>query len=494
MEINCKQYHKHDCETINPNCIWGGKRNCIRRNGVLQGKRYKYDSNGNVVEIIKDSEFEFVYNPELDSLETSIEQVVLGYGTYGITFIPAFPCVNGQTFPKSLGKVFYSQEHADSEWELSKVLQKIEHGTTQKYFSYPKFECHIPFPKNPISIPEKELYGFFQKQKLPIPDTLPQHVMEYSGMTLDTYIKKYYPNEISRAELIDITENLFYAVKRLNDFGYIHQDIKASNIVISNKKRLRLIDFGLTLTENNFVNSEENLLLRSRYHAVSPPENSLFAVDLTDVNYSVVLNWLGFYKNYYKQFESIVNEQNTELFINFLKSKLRVTVNKLNKTLKNILPPDEFEILLNEIIINRDEITEFAKSQTKVPEQTVYNLYHLVQDSLSDLWEYEGFARKSDVYSIGLVLLRASYNKLSKSDDPQAIELFNTLMSGLLAFDPRRRIDINKAISLVKQIKKIPHQDPFKRNIDPINESLYLQFGKKSNLKQIDTEIKYLLK
>ena len=113
---------------------------------------------------------------------------------------------------------------------------------------------------------------------------------------------------------------------------------------------------------------------------------------------------------------------------------------------------------------------------------------------MSDLWEYEGFARKSDVYSIGLVLLRASYNKLSKSDDPQAIELFNTLMSGLLAFDPRRRIDINKAISLVKQIKKIPHQDPFKRNIDPINESLYLQFGKKSNLKQIDTEIKYLLK
>jgi len=52
MEIDCKQYNKNDCSTKNANCTWT-KRGCVRRSGVLQGKRYKY-LNGEVVLIKED--------------------------------------------------------------------------------------------------------------------------------------------------------------------------------------------------------------------------------------------------------------------------------------------------------------------------------------------------------------------------------------------------------------------------------------------------------
>jgi len=436
--------------------------------------------------------FSPTYDPEFDNSETPIDQTVLGYGTYGITFIPAFNCKDSRTFPKSLGKVFFNQDNADSEFELSKVLKKIEHGTTQKYFSYPKFECHIPFPQNPISKPEQELYNFVMKHKKNIPEFVPQHVMEYSGMTLNEYINKYYPDKIPRAELIHITENLFYAVKRLQTHGYIHQDIKQNNIVISNTKRLRLIDFGLTIDKNNFVLPENNFLLRSRYYGVSPPENALFAINLADIDYNVVLGWLGGtdkYKAHYKQFESFVNEMNTNSFINFLKAHLVKTVGMLKNTLRNLLSPAELEALLNGIVANRDDIIKFAESQTKISIEKVYELYYAVQDSLSDLWEAEEFAFKSDIYSIGLVLLRLSFNKLDDSDE--GIDLFKTLMGGMLAFDPRKRIGIDKAISLVKQIKAIPHKDPFKTNKDPEDISRLLKFGKEKN--KVLSDLNFLL-
>jgi hypothetical protein len=98
--IVCRDYNQEDCKTKNANCIWAGGKGCIKRNGVNSGARFKYNSRGEVVDINEPAEDEFVYSPDDPQFEERmvppLTRTTLESGTYGITFVPAFPCVNGQ--------------------------------------------------------------------------------------------------------------------------------------------------------------------------------------------------------------------------------------------------------------------------------------------------------------------------------------------------------------------------------------------------------------
>jgi hypothetical protein len=129
------------------------------------------------------------------------------------------------------------------------------------------------------------------------------------------------------------------------------------------------------------------------------------------------------------------------------------------------------------------------------------------RESIIKFWLDKDVQSKSDVYSIGLVLLHISgrYNILKSKDEQQDViyyreddkgpyvlreksvkrlkelevkigktivksinvrDAFNTLMQGLLWHDPLNRFSIEKALVWVKLIKQFPHQDPFKTNKD----------------------------
>jgi hypothetical protein len=63
-------------------------------------------------------------------------------------------------------------------------------------------------------------------------------------------------------------------------------------------------------------------------------------------------------------------------------------------------------------------------------------------------------------------------------------------MEGILFPVPTERLTPAKAISLVKNLKNIPHQDPFKQNVDTKEMTdIFMQFGKK----KMDKELKYLM-
>jgi len=482
MSVDCKQYStKQTCNTRDPNCQWMGKRGCIRRQGVNNGKRYRYARDGSVVEINDgdandiivepptqqlsslnlNGPFVFRYNPENDPQRPVLTQKTLFSGGFGITFIPAFPCTTGQRFINTIGKVFYHENNAADEWELSKKIQRLEKGTSQKYFTYPTFECHINFkcpengtPLNRLTGPEKDLYNYYKRERSdPPPPTLVQHVMEYSGEQLGHYIKRYYDysETLPRAEFFKILENLFYGIKRLNDNNLVHCDLKEPNIIVSNKKRLRIIDFGLTMSVSDFYNPDMNTLIMVDYPFVAAPECGAF---VRKSDNKPPLSYDEFVKSY-----------------------------------------DKYSLTMNGASWYKYFIPDQAANR-----QLYDNMVNSVNSSGLTYLTSVDAALKQDPYTLGLIILRLidKYRPLlpSSNDNPDTVKLCRELIKGLLCPDPRQRFNIKQAIDILKQILKTPHQDPFRVNQDPPEAvEIFSAFGKKPrvrSLKQVNADIVYL--
>ncbi len=472
MEIDCKQYRtKEECDTRDANCNWVRNRGCIRRRGVLGGRRFRYDESGNAVRIqanevhepptaqlqaitLQDP-FEINYDPENDPVRPVLTQRTLFSGGYGITFIPAFPCANGQTFLNTLGKVFFDKDSADSEWQLSKRIEALEKGTTQKYFTYPKFQCEIRFkcpqnrtPLQRLTGPERDLYNFYNRNTNDRPPaTLTQHVMEYSGDEISKYFQRHFSNSnLKRVEYLSILENLFYGIKRLNDHNLIHCDLKEQNIIISNKKRLRIIDFGLTLGTSDFYNPGVNTLIMVPYPYVAAPELGAF-----------------------------VKKQNNEAYLTY-----QEYINQFNKYMTNGSMWYQY----------------FTQGQY---EQQYNSMIQSVQSAGLTYLVSADAAYKQDPYTIGCIIMRltAKFNVTisSAQDTPETVKLYKELVKGLLAPDPRHRLNINQAIKILKEILKEPHRDMFRITRDPQEMTeIFSAFGKHHTnyLKQVNADINYL--
>ena len=507
--IICRGRTEESCTTEEPNCRWAGKRGCIKRNGVLYGTRYRYIPGTTDVEEITPEElpgFEFVYSPEFDEPADTLEQIKLSSGTYGIAFTPPFPCVSGKRYsPKYVGKVYYNAEDANEEWEVAQKIKKIESGTKQKYFTYPLYQCEIELkcpsngtPESELTTTEKELLKSFESNSADLEPRVTQHIMEYSGTTLGRFFDYHYLNKrtvnpdgtvtetpifetLSRIEFIHILENLFYAVKRLHDLGYVHLDIKPANIVISNTKRLRLLDFGLALTKENLSNPYKNFLLELLYDGISPPENHMYSlVLLNNLTYEGVIDWL---KNadpenqdldlrWFKYFQHTSSKTRTDDFIQIFKNRVKGVLDKYKRE-----EPALTDSIISDLFaaknISEAELYKYYDQIKSVirPRYLQKMIREITTIALPDFWRTHHLETKSDTYSIGTTILRLVQRNIllrTTNDNPDAVHLFRELMNGLLSINPDYRLDINQAIKLVKEIKKTgTYQDPFKKNIDP---------------------------
>ena len=476
MDINCKEKCKTDCDA-EPNCQWVGGKRCQRRAGVLNGIRYTF-KDGKIVPIGKNCfTFDFEYDPYFDKETEPIDRRTFGKGTYGITFFPALDCIDGTMYSKKIGKVFASAESAHVEWNSMKFLKdEVQKGTTQKYFTYPTAQCEVPLKTcGNLTKSEQELYDFVKDalgESEPLPKKLVQHLMDFSGMTLPEYIKYYYSAKtLGRAELVHILANLFYGIKRLNGLGYIHQDIKGPNIVISNTKRLRIIDFGLTVkmfNENGeyiYTNKDDNYIIHTYYHGVSAPENAIFKKAIAGLLFKNVTVKEQILKP--SEVFGWVDKVLQPWYFYFFK--------------KNGAETDEE----TKIIIEKD-INDFIVDLINKTEHRSIN-------SLSEYWKKNEIALKSDLYGIGMVLLRIAVQGVLKShsdEDPEVNILFRKLGRGLLTFNPKERLSTLDAIKLVEQILEFPHDDPFKKNVDPPEIKRCVSFGK--NLNELRRLIEYL--
>lgn len=70
--------------------------------------------------------------------------------------------------------------------------------------------------------------------------------MEFvEGLTLEQYVKQFYPNGIPESEAIEIMCRILEAMEYVRQQKLVHRDIKPSNIIVKPDKSICILDFGI---------------------------------------------------------------------------------------------------------------------------------------------------------------------------------------------------------------------------------------------------------
>ncbi|WP_027121079.1 serine/threonine-protein kinase [Mycoplasma leonicaptivi] len=94
-------------------------------------------------------------------------------------------------------------------------------------------------------------------------------VMDYiDGETLNTYLEKNFRLSVKLSN--HLIKQIASAIDVLHDLGIIHCDIKSQNIMIDNAYNIKLLDLGISITENDNTTKKENVIVCSPYY--SAPE------------------------------------------------------------------------------------------------------------------------------------------------------------------------------------------------------------------------------
>lgn len=260
---------------------------------------------------------------------------LIGEGTYGKVYRPAFDCEGKRVKGKKVGKVFANKY--DFQDEL-KMVDKVKEINSNHVFSIPFYES--------------------------CPTNL-QIIYADGGMDLYDYMYTHKPKLFW--PIMRKMKYICMGIKLLIESNYVHQDIKLENIVFNDKK-LYLIDFGLMTHSKDIYKHREFLTYD---YVPFPPEYKHYAYKNKFEGY--------FYKNFYSE--------------------------KLWAFIKSIYP-DYKQDLLNIKTYPFDKI---------------------------------------DIYSLGMVIVQL-YRWYKKKD-----ERIETLIRGMICFDPEKRWNINMIIDFISR-------------------------------------------
>lgn len=194
-------------------------------------------------------------------------------GTYACTFSPPLSCGRVKSHSQQkLGKVFESSDAAIQEAEIQSIIRKVDPNNlfTVKYFG----KCKI------AGINQEDDMESCSKD-IRVNRNI-QLTYEYGGKALWDVIALYKGTSTSNDKFVKLFlkfEPLFSGVKRLNDMGYLHLDIKLENIVFDSIK-LSLIDFGLMKNISEMMSKIQKSLLSYDY-PYYPPEFKFMSVART---------------------------------------------------------------------------------------------------------------------------------------------------------------------------------------------------------------------
>lgn len=363
----------------------------------------------------------------------------LGSGTYGCIFYPAVMCSNGKKL-EGVGKIFSDKTERDGEFELGKRIQHVDpNGAAMNILTD---ECDVTrteIMKNEQSNQCKHITHSTQIYN--------QLIYKEKGVDLD----KFFKNNRGKYCLFDknvekYITNLLKGVELLQDHNLAHMDIKPENILVSDKNKLLLIDFGLTRELRDIYDIEKSdYLLKYSYH-IYPPEFKVF----------MILNRIKRAKldmksdSYYDKLHRLIMKVYTNKYQGFtgydhVLYKLS-TIQVSKHTLKQ-----EFSEFVTQLL---DQMKEQNMTHKSCP----CALFRRV------------FAKKADVFSVGLVLLYFYYHSKPSecNDSVHKYVRFVDLIKKTWCMNPYERYTIK---DVIKEYTNILAGDNQEKNKEFIIES-----------------------
>lgn len=348
---------------------------------------------------------------------------LLGKGGYGCGFFPALSCTDPKKNSRAVvGKVFYDEDSADIEINQAKLLKSID--PEQKFFLYPVDRCTVSIDtllKDGMECVEDidDVHG-------QLPPQVQQLLMPNGGKTLSQYLKDL-REPLTRTQALRLVRPLFQGVQLLQKHGMVHQDIKTPNIVINDRNRVRLIDWGTAMDDMETVYADiNNMYLPPGFDHVD--ENGLpeFVYCISPPEYRIVD-----YRKYVRKYRIPINEIPAQiLFI--------------------------------------EEAAIYRSKWVPRPLHGWYSYYklnnasqHSMMNKLFREFNVDTFKKMvpitaADVYGLGFLLFCLSPWLVDPGEeDKEVLNLYDRLVYGMMKCDPRKRLTIGEAITMM-QMTNLP--------------------------------------
>lgn len=290
----------------------------------------------------------------------------LGSGTYKCVYSPPLLCnvpLESQPFDLNQATEYAGalMEEANAAEEMGEIEKIKKIDPTGEFTVQPAYICDIDLENiqnypmdlantklkglNPFTAEDQEKCHLLKKDD---PDDLNKQLIYYmGGYNLENM--RINPHNAGGPDIITFLRafhNVIYGIKKINESGYLHNDIKELNILYNHHtNEFKIIDFGLLIKISDAYESD-------------PPHNILYEPWSPDINFSTDIS--DYIKNFGKY------------------------------------PDSKFV---------QDAITEYKITNLKFKDEHFYFLDRNGQNVKTHLSEFlQESAQKLDVYSLGLVM------------------------------------------------------------------------------------------
>lgn len=199
---------------------------------------------------------------------------VLGEGSFGCVLKPMAPCKSERKRiargKSEVGKIFVSREDFIKELDAAHTVAKID--PEGKTILVPTEYCktNIDAMNDPAMTWKCEVFqDYVRTPKQP----LYQLLMPYGGVRLNEYVKLKQP---TYQDLIRIILPVAEGIVSLEKHKYCHQDIKASNILVTPQHRAIIIDYSLMIPFKDVYRPKNQHYLHHTYFSYPPEYKAVY--------------------------------------------------------------------------------------------------------------------------------------------------------------------------------------------------------------------------
>lgn len=341
---------------------------------------------------------------EMSETETNSPRI-LGEGSFGCVLKPAPKCVGKERrIVKNDAKVTVSKVFGDArdfryEVAASKKVAKVD--PQGRHILVPSSYCDTTYGAVAMH-PAADNCEIIQDMRFSSPTTkMYQLKMPYGGQRYDKYVKA---NHVSIDEFVRHMIHVLEGVQKLQKHGMCHQDLKASNLLISASGDAMIIDYSLMIPFDQVYSSKNIGRLRHSYFPY-PPE----------------------YKLFYLVYRRVCNDQSCD--------------DLMPQILKNLehYGSDRFQKMLD----LHGNIGDFVA--------TFYR--HVLRNKRSLTKLFTPYAKKVDIYSVGAIMLDMDKYIDKKGVHAAKIRAYYDAIAGMTMIDPRKRWSVTQALKKLKAIK-----------------------------------------